>query len=101
MGRSLLPVAVLAATAAPFLVSAHQHCHFGARNPIVGFESEVAFCSNDDPDGFCCDTIEETEVQSRYNMAGSLSGECADLHKEVRHTYHTTGLQQLMCISCA
>lgn len=85
MGRSLLPIAaIVAATAAPYLVAAHQHCHFGARNPIVGFESEVGFCSTDDPDGFCCDTVEETEVQTRYNAAGSLTGDCADLHKEVR-----------------
>lgn len=85
MGRSLLPVVVLAATAAaPLLVSAHQHCHFGARNPIVGFESEVGFCSNDHPDGFCCDAIEEADVESRYGDAGGLTGDCADYHKEVR-----------------
>lgn len=86
MGRSLLKnVAVLAATAAgPLLVSGHQHCHFGARNPIVGFESQVGFCKNDDPDGFCCDTTEETDVQSRYAAAGDLDGDCEDLHKEVR-----------------
>lgn len=85
MGRSLLPAVILAATAAaPLLVSAHQHCHFGARNPIVGFESEVGFCSNDHPDGFCCDAIEEADVESRYGDAGGLTGDCADYHKEVR-----------------
>lgn len=82
--RSMLAAAATM-VALPFLASAHQHCHFDARNPVVGFESEVGFCSNEDPDGCCCDTDEEMSVRTRYESA-SVSGDCAALHQEVRRS---------------
>lgn len=83
MARTALSLlsAAAAITSRGLLADAHQHCHWGARNPVIMPESEVGFCPTDDPDGFCCDTTEETAVQARYDT--SLTGECADLRAEV------------------
>lgn len=89
MRRAQQQALVLAAfSLAASLVGAHQHCHFGARNPAVGFNSEIGFCSNDDPEGFCCDAREENDVKSRYDLH-SLRGDCASLHKEVSRLIHS------------
>lgn len=87
MGRprhSLLYAVAIAA--GPLLVSAHDHCYFGGRNPTTNpDDSTVGFCPNEDELGFCCNAEEELDVQMRYDVS-DVSGDCADLHKEVRGT---------------
>ncbi|CAM9654267.1 unnamed protein product, partial [Choristocarpus tenellus] len=61
-------------------VWAHPLCWYGP-DGAPSHTYEPFFCA-DDPNGNCCSAAEELEVQERYN-AVDLTGECADLHKEV------------------
>lgn len=79
-GYALL-VAALAAAASK--VTGHPICFIDSRAPDLGLNSSLVFCPAAQ-DGACCTDVEEAEVQARFEAAGPLSEDCADLYKQVR-----------------
>lgn len=65
----------------PPAVDAHPLCFYGP-DRAVSFTAEATFCTNQDPEGFCCEPAEEDALATRY-ASESLSAECAPLYKEV------------------
>lgn len=89
-GYALL-VAALAAAASK--VTGHPICFIDSRAPDLGLNSSLVFCPAAQ-DGACCTDVEEAEVQARFEAAGPLSEDCADLYKQVREI----GNQERACI---
>lgn len=78
-----------AALVAASTVAGHPICFIGDRAPDLA--RTLTYCPAA-RDGACCTDVEEAEVQARVAAAGPLSGDCADLYKEVRFFYVWQGL---------
>lgn len=81
--RSVVVAACYALTATNVLqrASSHPNC-INDFAPSLGATS--TFCPNESDDGFCCNAAEEWDIQFNFESSGA-TGECAELHKEVRH----------------
>lgn len=61
-------------------VSSHPLCYVDDRPTDT--ERQHTFCPAAQ-DGACCTAAEEAEIQLRFEGAGALSDDCADLYKQV------------------
>lgn len=62
-------------------VLAHPLCYVG--NRPTDYDEVLTFCP-EAQQGACCTDAEEAEVQARFEAAGTLTDDCADLYKQVR-----------------
>lgn len=64
---------------------AHPLCFYNDRP--TDYEEELTFCPKSfQDDGACCTDAEEAKIEALYNAAAPkpLTGDCADLYKQVR-----------------
>jgi len=61
-------------------VASHPLCYVDDRPTDTG--RQHTFCPAAQ-DGACCNAAEEDEIQLRFEGAGTLSDDCADLYKQV------------------
>lgn len=61
-------------------VVAHPLCYVDSKPTDV--DEVMTFCPEAQA-GACCTDLEEAEVEARFDAAGPLTGDCADLHKQV------------------
>lgn len=65
----------------PILAAAHPLCYVDDRP--TDYDQVLTFCP-EAQNGACCTDLEEAEVATLYDDAGLLTGDCADLYKQVR-----------------
>lgn len=81
--RTASSLLLLAASALQIAVNVDGHplCWIGDRP--TDYEEVLEFCP-EQPEGACCTDDEELGVQALFEAAGAITGECADLYKEVQ-----------------
>ena len=79
--NSLVAVAAVVSISAKAVLG-HPLCYLDDSNPSL--EISATFCSNEEPDGFCCTADVESQLQSTL-VASGASDDCADLYKEVNY----------------
>lgn len=87
MVRPAVVITSLAALASSALLStAHPLCFYGP-DRAVSRTTESTFCPNTQPEGFCCEPLEEDLLKTKL-AAADVSPACFPLYKEVRNLHH-------------
>lgn len=75
---------VVAISALAKLAASHPLCYYSEKPTDLDIVME--FCPNQ-VDGACCNELEEDAAEFLFNTVSSspLTGECAELYKQVRH----------------
>lgn len=84
-------------------IAAHPLCFIDDKP--TDYEEVLTFCPEAQA-GACCTDLEEAEVEARYDAVSTvpLTGECADLYKQVRTRRVWSGFSLfvfLFSVSCA
>ena len=87
MVRPAVVITSFAALASSALLStAHPLCFYGP-DRAVSSTTESTFCPNKQPEGFCCEPLEEDLLKTKLAAAG-VSPACSPLYKEVRNQHN-------------
>lgn len=62
------------------VVRSYPLCYVDKSTPVL--DATATFCANEEPEGFCCDAVEEAALQATLGDSDA-TGVCATLYQEV------------------